>query len=159
MPVVKSDQSIARRVVPLQRLQEEREPAYKELQKMFQIFFHDPHPPFSREHAWQPPTDVFEVENAYVIKMELAGVSRSDFQISFEKGVLTVQGLRREMCRHHKVILRVMEISYGAFKRAIYLPEPVDHDGIEATYEAGFLEIVLPKPASERRKINVEPGE
>ena len=111
---------------------------------------------FSTEQVWQPPTDVFECTTAYVIRMEIGGVRREDFKVNLAHGMLTITGCRREPAKHSKVALRRVEISYGPFKRCVCLPGPVDGERIEATYENGFLEVLLPKSASKKVSINVD---
>ena len=114
---------------------------------------------FSAEHVWLPPTDVFECEHAYVLRMEVAGVRREDFQITLSDDILTVSGSRPEPVTHNKLALRRLEINYGAFKRSLALPGPIDADAIEAKYENGFLEIMLPKTLPRNLSINVDSEE
>lgn len=121
-----------------------------------EVLFTEVPGPFSAEHVWQPPTDVFECEHTYVLRMEIAGVGRKDFQINLTDDILTISGCRREPTKYSKVALRRLEISYGAFKRSVCLPGPVDGDGIQAGYENGFLEVVLPKSAPKSLSIDVD---
>lgn len=121
-----------------------------------EVLFTEGPGPFSTEYLWQPPTDVFECEDNYVVVMEIAGVSREDFQIGISDDVLTISGCRRESSRHSKVALRRFEISYGTFKRSVFLPGPVESENIEARYENGFLEVILPKVSPRRLSINVD---
>jgi HSP20 family molecular chaperone IbpA len=44
--------------------------------------------------------------------------------------------------------MHAMEISEGAFRREIELPEPVEQDRVEASYSKGFLWITLPRTKS-----------
>ena len=39
-------------------------------------------------HVWNPPTDIFETEEEIVVLLEIAGVKKTDIQVSF-KGVPT----------------------------------------------------------------------
>ena len=39
------------------------------------------------------------------------------------------------------------ERSFGAFRRTLVLPKNVDTDKVEASYQAGVLEVVVPKLA------------
>ena len=111
---------------------------------------------FSAEQVWQPPTDVFECEKSYVLRMEIAGVTREDFHIGLAQDILTITGCRRESSKHSKLALRRLEISYGPFKRSVCLPGPVDGDRVEAGYDNGFLEVLLPKSVPRRVSIDVE---
>lgn len=96
-----------------------------------------------RSHLWRPPTDVFENEDAFVVKVEVAGMKRSDFSISFDRRLLTIQGVRADaggMKAYHQ-----MEIAYGEFICEVEVSVPIDSGGIEAVYTDGFLRVTLPK--------------
>jgi HSP20 family protein len=96
-----------------------------------------------RSHLWRPPTDVFENEDAFVVKVEVAGMKRSDFSISFDRRILTIQGVRPDaggMKAFHQ-----MEIAYGEFVCEVEISVPIEPGGIEAVYADGFLRITLPK--------------
>jgi HSP20 family protein len=80
---------------------------------------------------------------AAVVKVEIAGVERANIEISFANRILTVTGTRRDPAE--KLTYQQMEIKYGVFRTDVYLPWPVKEKQIEANYEDGFLEIVLPK--------------
>jgi HSP20 family protein len=128
----------------------------KRFQKLLSEVLFTEMPGFSTEQVWQPPTDVFECENAYVLRMEIAGVRREDLNVDFSNDILTITGCRLECAKHNKVALRRLEISYGPFKRSVCLPGSVDRDRIEASYDNGFLEVLLPKGAPKRVSVNVD---
>jgi len=107
---------------------------------------------FAGGHSWSPPVDVFETENSYVVKMEVAGLDLSDLNVTFEDGSITVSGTRQDCCSDPKVSCHQMEIPYGQFKRTMFISRNIDWDGITAGYVAGFLEIRLPKAPQGRRK-------
>jgi HSP20 family molecular chaperone IbpA len=48
-----------------------------------------------------------------------------------------------------------MGILYGPFAAEVYLPFSVEHEGVEATYEAGILRVRLPRAAVTRVSIGV----
>jgi len=93
--------------------------------------------------GWRPPTDVYETDVSAVVKVELAGVRKEGVEITFANRVLTVTGRRRDPAA--KLTYQQMEIKYGAFRTDVFLPWPVSEDDIEASYDDGFLVIVLPK--------------
>lgn len=97
------------------------------------------------EGVWRPPTDVYETENAYQIKIELAGTSRDNINVMVENGLLSVRGIRSDCSRCSKIRFRQMEIKYGPFEVNLRLPQDVCLDSIEAVYQDGFLEITLPR--------------
>lgn len=92
---------------------------------------------------WRPPTDVYETRDALVVRMEIAGMSEDDFDITFADGRLTVRGVRHD--REEKLGYHQMEIPYGEFGAEIHLAIPIRAEAITASYQNGFLIITLPK--------------
>jgi HSP20 family molecular chaperone IbpA len=92
---------------------------------------------------WRPPTDVYETSERVVIKVEIAGMSPEDFQISFSDRILQIRGTRRD--RQRKRSYHCLEIQYGDFLSEVYLPGHYDDASVDAQYENGFLTITLPK--------------
>src|SRR5207245_10647045 len=45
--------------------------------------------------AWAPAIDISERKDAYLVAVELPGVKADDLEITFEDGLLTIQGERR----------------------------------------------------------------
>jgi len=93
--------------------------------------------------GFRPPTDVYETGAHAAVRVEIAGVKTSDLGISSANRVLTVMGRRRDPAE--KLAYQQMEIRYGDFRTDVLIPWPVNEDEIEATYEDGFLIILLPK--------------
>jgi HSP20 family protein len=97
-----------------------------------------------RQHRiWRPPTDVYETEDSFVVKVEIAGVVDDEFAISLDGKRLTVAGARHDLAA--KLGYQQMEILYGSFETEVTLPRAVDASVIEATYQNGFLTVRLPK--------------
>ena len=97
----------------------------------------------SNLHFWQPPTDLYETERAFVVVVEVAGMRESEFVISLEKRTLIVSGERPHnggSGAYHQ-----MEILSGEFMTVVELPGPVQYDDVSVGYEDGFLTITLPK--------------
>jgi HSP20 family protein len=94
-------------------------------------------------YAWSPPTDMYETDAAFIVRVEVAGMRRSDFSIDIEENLLVISGARSdspERRGYHQ-----MEIRFGEFSTAVELPPGVDVTKTEAEYDDGFLTIVLPK--------------
>lgn len=112
--------------------------------------------------AWNPTVDIYENKDQIVIEAELPGMSREDFDLSFEDNVITLRGERRfekkdESDNYHRV-----ERSYGSFTRSFTLPPTVSGDGISAEYHNGVLRVTLPKREevkARRIEIQGESGE
>jgi HSP20 family protein len=93
--------------------------------------------------VWQPPTDVFETEDNICVRVEIAGMRDADFSVSYDEKVLTIHGIRQDVSE--RKAFHQMEIHYGEFSTDVDIPLPVDIEKIEATYEDGFLKVILPK--------------
>ena len=105
-----------------------------------------------RQKAWRPPTDVYETEDNVIVKAEVAGMSEEDFTISLSNRSLQISGARRDPdC---KLAYQQLEIPYGHFYTEVFLPYAVAYDEIQATYESGFLTVVLPKAQIHRVHIS-----
>lgn len=114
----------------------------------------------AERQSWTPSIDVIETDDRIKLKAELAGMDPADINIEVQDNVLTVSGERRfqEEIKEDKYYR--IERRYGAFSRSIALPQTVDEDKIEAKYENGILEIVIPKVETAKpKKIKVAIGE
>jgi HSP20 family protein len=94
-------------------------------------------------YAWNPPTDVYETEASFVVRLELAGMRQSDFSIDVEDNFLIISGMRSESPEHRTY--HQMEIRFGEFSSAIEIPAGADVSKAQADYEDGFLNVVMPK--------------
>jgi HSP20 family protein len=119
----------------------------RQMDQMLHAFF--PHQHRARPRAWRPPTDVYETDDAVVVKIEIAGMNPDDIAISFIDRELVVRGNRRDT--DEKLSYHCMEIPYGEFHTEVFLPGAYDEDKFEAKYVNGFLYIVLPKSKQEHR--------
>jgi HSP20 family protein len=95
--------------------------------------------------AWYPAVDILESKEAYVLRAELAGMNKEDFNLELKEGTLTLTGERKFTKPAEGVEYRSVERVSGKFVRSFTLPETVKHDGIEATYKDGILEVHIPK--------------
>jgi HSP20 family protein len=107
-----------------------------------------------------PSVDVVERADAYMITAELPGVDPAAVEISFENNTLTLRGTKTPwLVPQENEELRVYsaERLSGTFERSVRLPEYVEGDKIEATYQHGVLTISVPKAQAARpRRIEVK---
>ena len=92
---------------------------------------------------WTPPTDVFETEENFVVKVEVAGMKEDDFEVSVEERILIIRGYRADTSERRAY--HQMEIRFGKFEIALSLPAGIDLDKAVAEYKEGFLSILFPK--------------
>jgi HSP20 family protein len=98
---------------------------------------------FVHSNTWRPPTDVYETEENFVVKMEIAGAKEADIEVVVQDGLLLVNGTRfdsNERRSYHQ-----MEIQFGKFSVTIELPVHVNTENAKAEYKDGFLAIQFPK--------------
>jgi HSP20 family protein len=96
--------------------------------------------------------EVFDDDDAVIVRLEAPGMEKNDFTIQVHDNYLVVRGEKqvgRERTEGHYY---VTECAYGAFERAIPLPEGVESDKAHARYRNGVLRIELPKEPSRRRR-------
>jgi len=109
--------------------------------------------------AWAPALDISERKDAYLVTVELPGVETDDLQITLEDGLLTIQGERHFAHDSSEQQFHRVERRYGAFRRSITLPAQVQAEQIEATFENGVLQIMVPKMEEAKpKRIQVRPG-
>jgi len=96
-----------------------------------------------RSKVWSPPTDMYETDDVYVVRMEIAGMREADFTVSVEGNFLVISGSRPDI--QERGAYHQMEIRCGKFSSAISLPSPVDLENASAAYEDGFFKVNLPK--------------
>jgi HSP20 family protein len=105
-----------------------------------------------------PMVEVRQRDDKLVVSVDLPGMSSNDIEITVEDGALIIEGERRSEHEHRDGDVWRCERSYGRFQRAIPLPEGVDAETAEATFENGVLQISLqaPERARQGRKIDIK---
>jgi HSP20 family protein len=97
----------------------------------------------TRPHLWRPPTDLYETDKAYVVRVEIAGMQNAELNIAIEDKEVAIYGHRQppaEQAAYYQ-----LEVRFGEFLSALELPGLVDSDKIQAEYGDGFLQVTLPK--------------
>lgn len=126
---------------------------FQDLLSMHQALFGEgPEPGLAEPNSsWSPPVDIFETAAAYVLKAEVPGLDPDQIKVVFKDRRLIVSGdrpaQRIQNARHHQA-----ERLYGPFERRFILPECVSCNLIEANYENGVLEILVPKTPDRGKK-------
>lgn len=106
-----------------------------------------------------PNIDVKETKSAYELLADLPGMTEKDVTADIQKGVLTLQGEKKAENEEKTETYNRVERSYGHFKRQFTLPETVNTDEVEATFENGVLKLTLPKqelPQNEVKSIPIQ---
>jgi len=99
-----------------------------------------------------PRIDLIDREDELVLRAEVLGVKKEDLDISVSENAVTLKGnISREEEEEQGNYYR-NEIIRGAFARTVSLPDIIDTDKVEASFNDGMLELTLPKVSKTRRR-------
>jgi HSP20 family protein len=108
---------------------------------------------------WTPNMDAWETEQAFVVQLDLPGLTRDQVEVNFDRNTLTIRGTRTATIpASEKGELRVFfaERLPGTFSRTLRFPQYVEASKIEAAFTNGVLTVTIPKSeAAKPRKIEV----
>lgn len=93
----------------------------------------------------RPDIDIRETDKSYEITAEVPGVDEKDITLEVGDHSLILKGHKKteyEEGKSDSEFHRV-ERSYGSFKRVLNLPEDVDAESAEATFDKGVLSVTL----------------
>lgn len=105
------------------------------------------------QNIWMPEIDVFQRGNDLVIRADLPGVKRNDIDVELEDGNLIIQGQRQQESENDEEQgYYQSERSFGSFFRSIPLPEGVNPDQVQASFDNGVLEVDVPMPQQQQNR-------
>jgi HSP20 family protein len=130
------------------------EPFSQEFDRFFNTLFDTRR---ASSQRWVPAIDLVEVEDHFVLKADLPGLSQEDVSIEIQDGTLAISGERKSDHEQSEQGFYRVERSYGSFSRSLSLPDGVDADGVTADFADGVLTVQIPKP-SERKPRRVQIG-
>ncbi|WP_437673188.1 Hsp20/alpha crystallin family protein [Sorangium sp. So ce131] len=105
---------------------------------------------------WSPHIEVSEREGQILVKADLPGVARDDVRVELLEDALLIEGERRQEHQEQRGGMSYTERSYGTFARTIPVPQGVQPDDVNATFENGVLEIALKLPQQQQRGRTVQ---
>lgn len=110
-----------------------------------------------RAETWRPPTDIHETPEAFIVKIEVAGMDEEAIDVTLYHDAVVISGIRQDDSeREEGMSYHEAQIRYGPFQAPVFLPHAIDREGAEARYHNGFLRLRLPKKPPER--LRVKPG-
>ena|SRR6185437_3799649 len=105
-----------------------------------------------RKIEWSPSADISETDKEYLIRAELPAVKKEDVQVTFEEGIITIKGERRQQKDDKDEKYHRVESFYGSFERAFSLPDNVNSDAIRCESKDGILTVHIPKTEIVKQK-------
>ncbi|KUY90245.1 MULTISPECIES: Hsp20/alpha crystallin family protein [unclassified Burkholderia] len=120
-------------------------------------------PFWRRDHEWsaEPAVDFAETDKSYEITAELPGLDEKDIEVKLANGGLSIRGEKQEEKEEQHKDYYVHERRFGSFERYFRMPDGVDRNKIEASFQKGVLTVTLPKTQEARKaekKIEVKAG-
>lgn len=94
---------------------------------------------------WVPAVNIIENEKDFEIELAAPGLSKKDFNISVAEGMMTISSEKEEKTEEQKENYTRREFSYRSFRRSFRLPENVDENQINASYQNGVLMLKIAK--------------
>ena len=92
-----------------------------------------------------PAVNITDNKDDYKLSVAAPGLKKTDFKIDVEGNMLTISSEKEDNKEVKDARYTRREYSYSSFSRSFALPEEVNQDNIEASYEDGVLKVVLPK--------------
>ncbi|WP_047420053.1 Hsp20/alpha crystallin family protein [Cellulophaga sp. Hel_I_12] len=99
-----------------------------------------------------PKVNIKETADAFMVEMAVPGLKKSDFHIDLDNEVLSISTETKEESEHKEENYTRREFGYSSLKRTFTLPESVNDEKINASYENGILNILLPKKEEAKQK-------
>ena len=103
-------------------------------------------------NAWTPTVDIYEDQDAFLLKLELPEVNKEDIKVSLNENVLSISGERRFENEDKRDGYHRVERNYGQFYRSFTLPPNINAESIDAEYKDGVLRLSLPKKEEAKPK-------
>jgi len=117
---------------------------HDQLNRMFTDLL-DRSPRESNLTSWAPAADIYETEQALVVKVDLPDVEAKDLDIRVENNILTIRGERNFESKVSESNYLRVERTFGSFARSFALANTVNAEAIKADYNNGVLTLTIPK--------------
>lgn len=92
-----------------------------------------------------PAVNVKETDKNFEIEVAAPGLSKKDFKVTAENGVLTISSEKKEEKEQKGKNYTRKEFSFSSFSRSFTMPENTNEDNIKANYEDGILKLQIAK--------------
>ncbi len=104
-----------------------------------------------------PAVDVRETPEAYLMEIDLPGLSEKDVEVKVDNNLLTISSKKEETKEEKANGYILKERRAARFQRSFVLPDEVEREKISASFTNGVLALSFPKvPAAKPRTIEVK---
>ncbi len=109
------------------------------------------------ESYWQPNYDAYEIDNKFVIIVELAGVDKKDINIALSSDYIRISGERKLISDVDGLCYYNLEIETGKFQRTINIRDlPLDLEHYKVSFTNGLLRLEFNIKELEEKIITIE---
>lgn len=100
-----------------------------------------------------PAVNITENKNEYQVSLAAPGMKKEDFKIDVDGNILTISSEKEENKEEKDKKFTKKEYSYSSFSRSFTLPDEVNKEKIDARYENGVLNLVLPRREEAKKAV------
>ncbi len=95
--------------------------------------------------SFTPKVDIAETDKEYEIQFHVPGMKKDEINIDLNEDRLTISGERKFENENKEKNFHSVESYFGSFSRSFHLPDTVNRDKVDASYQDGILSVKLPK--------------
>ncbi|MBI4118270.1 MAG: Hsp20/alpha crystallin family protein [Parcubacteria group bacterium] len=103
--------------------------------------------------------DMYQTPSEIIIQTMAAGVRPDDLDVNITRDMVTIKGKRERSRSASRDDYFFEELYWGSFSRTIVLPEEIEVEESEASFQNGLLTVRLPKIDKKKtQKLKVKPA-
>lgn len=121
-----------------------------EMEGLFRALVNQQRMHYQAAEGWRPHLEVYETDEALTVRVELAGIDEATLDVAVEEHLLRMRGVRQRDASNERRVYHQMDIAYGPFNAEVFIPFAIATDDVEATYDNGVLQVLLPKVPARR---------
>ena len=99
-----------------------------------------------------PKANIYETDAEFHVEMAAPGMNRDDFKVELDNNMLTISSQREDSAEEDKRNYQRREYSFQSFVRTFHLPDSAEVEKINAKYNDGILNLIIPKKEEAKRK-------
>ena len=108
---------------------------------------------FSQTNTTLPSVNIKENPNEFKVEVAAPGFDKGDFKLELDHDLLTISSEKQyEKETKDDERFSKREFSYQSFTRSFTLPNSADSEHIDASYEKGILNVIIPKKEESKPK-------
>ena len=109
--------------------------------------------------GWAIPLNVVQDEESVVVYAAMPGIDPEALKVTVENDVLTIRGQTASEGERKEGNYLMREMHTGTFHRSLRLPDTLDVDNAQSSYDNGLLTISLPRvEARQTRQLPITVG-